>query len=112
MAKVKFNNGVNEISGREFEETISKPLVLIDFFAEWCMPCVMMAPVIEEIAEKFKGKIEFAKVNIDDNSSLAQKFKVISIPTLIVFKKGKEIERIVGAREEEQLEERLRKLAK
>ena len=110
MARV--NNGVEEISGKQFDGFIKKGLVVIDFYAEWCMPCVMMAPVIEEIAEKFKGKIEFAKVNIDDNSSLAQKFKVISIPTLIVFKKGKEIERIVGAREEEQLEERLRSYLK
>jgi len=104
------NNGVEEISGKQFEERIKKPISIIDFFAEWCMPCLMLAPIVEEMAVKFKGKIEFAKVNIDDNPELASKYSVMSIPTLIVFKKGKEVERITGAMNAEQFEEKLKKL--
>jgi len=105
-------NGVEEISEREFNEKINNPLAVIDFWAEWCMPCLMMAPVIEEMAEKFRGKIVFAKVNIDDNKGLAEKFEIMSIPCLIVFKEGKEIERLVGAIPGEQLEEKLKSLVK
>ena len=101
-------NGVDEISGNEFDSIISKPLVLIDFFAEWCMPCVMMAPVIEELNEKLKN-VKFAKVNVDDNSELARKFKVMSIPCLIIFKQGKEVERITGSVPAEVIEEKLKK---
>jgi thioredoxin 1 len=104
------NNGVEEISEKQFVETISKNLVVIDFFAEWCMPCLIMAPILEEMKDKFKGKIEFAKVNVDDNSELANKFKIVSIPTLVIFKDGKEIERIIGTIAAEQLEEKLKKL--
>jgi len=106
------NNGVEEISEKEFEENINKPVSVIDFFAEWCMPCLIMAPVIEELADKFKGKIKFAKVNIDENSSIAGKFKIMSIPTLIIFKEGEEVERIIGAIDSEQLEEKLKSFLK
>lgn len=107
MAKI--NNGVEEISEKHFENKIRK-LAVVDFFAEWCMPCLMMAPIVEEMAEKFKGKVEFAKVNIDENSELAEKFEVMSIPTLIFFKHGKEDERIVGAIPAERFEEKLNEL--
>ena len=105
MAKV--NNGVEELSEKQFDDFVKKDLVLIDFFAEWCMPCVMMAPVIDELSHVFKGKIDFGKINVDDNQNLAQKFDVMSIPTLIVFKEGKEVQRITGALQQEQLEEKL-----
>jgi len=104
----KVNNGVEEISEKQFTEAISSPVVLIDFFAEWCMPCLMMAPVIEELAEKVKN-VKFAKVNVDDNSELAGKFKVMSIPTLIVFKNGKEVERMIGSQQADIIEEKLKK---
>ncbi len=103
-------NGVEEISEKQFEEKINSKLAIVDFFADWCMPCLIMAPVIEELNEKFKGKIEFAKVNVDENKELASKFNIMSIPTLIVFKQGKEIERITGALPPEQLEEKLSSL--
>ena len=106
------NNGVEEISEKQFNQKISKNLVLVDFFAEWCMPCVMMAPVIEELSEKFKGKIEFVKMNVDENRNLSSKLKIMSIPTLIVFKKGKEVERIIGSQNTEVLEEKLKKYLK
>ncbi len=100
------NNGVEEISGNHFNEFIKEDLVVIDFWASWCMPCVTMTPIIEETAEKFK-KIKFAKVNVDENSKLAQKFKIMSIPTMIIFKKGKEVERLTGSMPAVVLEEKL-----
>lgn len=101
-------NAVEEIDGKEFSEVVGNKLALVDFFAEWCMPCVMMAPVVEELAEKYK-KIKFAKANIDENSELASRFKVMSIPTLIIFKDGKEMERMVGSQPASMIEEKLEK---
>jgi len=77
MAKI--DNGVEELSENQFDGFVSKGIKLVDFFAEWCMPCVMMAPVIDELSYVFKKKIEFGKVNVDDNRSLAGKFNVMSI---------------------------------
>jgi len=101
-------NGVEEISENGFEKFISKKLVVIDFWASWCMPCLIMSPIIEELAEKFK-QVKFGKVNVDDNSNLANKFKIMSIPTLIVFKEGKEIDRVIGSLPADVLEEKLKK---
>jgi len=106
------HNGVEEISGNHFEERIKKGLFVVDFFAEWCMPCVMMAPVVEDLADKFKGKINFLKANVDENSSLSNKFKVMSIPTLIIFKDGKEVDRMIGSQSADILEEKLKNIAK
>ena len=101
---------VEELSNHgEFEKAIEKGISIVDFFAEWCMPCVMMGPVFEEVAEKFK-KFKFRKVNIEDNKDLASKYKVMSIPCIIVFKDGKEIDRIIGSVPEEVLEEKIGKL--
>jgi len=108
------NDKAIEISGKEFEETINNPeykAVIVDFYAEWCMPCVMMAPVLEELASKFKT-IRFVKINVDENKELSAKFKITSIPVLVIFQKGKEIERITGALPEEVLEEKIEKYAK
>ena len=106
------NNCVEESSKNGFENKINKPLAVVDFFAEWCMPCLMMSPVIEELAEKFKGKIDFCKVNIDDNSEITEKFKVMSVPCLVIFKNGKEVDRIVGAMPANVLEDKLKKFVK
>ena len=83
------NDKIPELTNNEFEEFIKEGTVLIDFFAEWCMPCLMMSPVIEELAEKFKD-IKFVKVNVDESQQLANKFNVSTIPCLVVFKKGEE----------------------
>ena len=104
------HNGIDELSEKQFDSFIQKPVAVVDFFADWCMPCLMMAPVIEEMSEKFKGRIAFAKLNVDDNQKLSQKFKVMSIPTLIVFKKGEEAGRLIGSIQAEALEERIKKI--
>ena len=75
--------------------------VLVDFWAEWCSPCKMIAPVVEKIATNHAGKITVAKLNVDDNPNTAMQHEVMSIPTLIVFQGGNEKKRIVGARPEE-----------
>ena len=101
------------VSDATFEQEVIKSdlPVLVDFFAEWCMPGVMMAPVIEELSEKMK-KVKFAKANVDENSELAGKYKVMSIPTFIIFKDGKEVERIVGGQQADVIEEKLKKWLK
>ncbi|VVB83874.1 Thiol:disulfide interchange protein DsbD [uncultured archaeon] len=101
---------VSELSAKQFEEFTKSGLVFIDFFAEWCMPCVMMAPVVEEISEKFKNKIKFGKINVGENEALAKKFNVSSIPHFILFKNGKKVEEFTGAMDAEELESRLKKL--
>jgi thioredoxin 1 len=87
-----------EITNVNFDEKVTgstKP-VLIDFWAEWCAPCRMLSPVIDEVAEDYKGKAIIAKVNIDEQVELAQKFGVMSIPTLLLFNDGKIVGRSVG----------------
>lgn len=102
------NDKVPELTNGEFEAFIKEGTVLVDFFAEWCMPCVMMGPVVEELSEKFQGKIQFGKVNIEDNQALAAKFGVRSIPNFILFKDGNVAKTFVGAMSEEDFEERLK----
>ncbi len=80
-----------------FEKTLKgdKP-VMVDFFAEWCGPCRIAGPVIEELSEEYKDKVVIGKVNVDEEKELAQRYGVMSIPTVIIFKDGKEAERKVG----------------
>ena len=81
--------------------------VLVDYWAEWCGPCKMIAPILDEIAQDFAGKVKVAKLNIDDNLDVTQRFEVMSIPTLILFKDGEPQLRVVGARGKAQLVEEL-----
>ena len=101
---------VQELSGREFEDFTKEGLVFIDFFAEWCMPCLMMAPVVEELSEKFNGKIKFGKVNVGDNENIARKFNVSSIPNFLLLQDGKIVDQFVGAMNSEDIENRLEKV--
>ena len=78
--------------------------VLVDFWAEWCGPCKMIAPVVEEIAAENEGKLKVAKLNVDESKSVPTQFSVVSIPTLIIFKEGKEVERIVGFKTKKELQ--------
>jgi thioredoxin 1 len=100
-----------EITDTEFERIInnSHKLVVVDFFAEWCMPCLMMTPILEDLSEQIED-VRFAKINIEDNEELAEKFKISTIPCLIIFKDGKEISRITGAHSAEVIENKIKGL--
>ncbi len=71
--------------------------VLVDFYADWCGPCKMVAPIVSELAEEYEGVFKIGKINVDDNPETAQNYRVMSIPTLIVFKNGAAVETVVGA---------------
>jgi len=89
---------VLEITEKNFESEVVKSdiPVILDFWAEWCGPCRMMAPVFEQLSSEFKGKLKFGKVNVDENSGIAGKFSIRGIPCLVIAKKGQEVDRIVG----------------
>lgn len=99
---------VKELTNGEFVEFIKEGITLIDFYTDWCMPCVMMGPIVQEMSDKFEGKIKFGKVNIEDNQMLAHKYNVSSIPNFIIFKDGKPVSQFVGGMSEDDFEERLR----
>ena len=101
--------GIVTLSDATFDESIgsAEHAVLVDFWAEWCGPCKMIAPVLEDIAKDNEGKIQIAKLNVDDNPNVARRFDVMSIPTLIVFADGEVKKRLVGAKGKAQLLEEL-----
>ena len=95
-----------ELTADNFETEVLKSdlPVLADFWAEWCMPCKMIAPVLEQIAEERDGKLKIAKVNVDEQGDLASKFGITSIPTLLLFKNGEVVNKQVGAGSKEMIE--------
>lgn len=103
-----------EFTDKAFQEEISendKP-VLVDFWAPWCGPCQMMGPIVEEVAEEIGDIAKVGKLNVDENPDTAQKFGVMSIPTLIIFKNGENIKQLVGVQSKETLIEELKNAAK
>ena len=95
---------INDASFKS-EVTDSAIPVLVDFWAPWCGPCKMIAPVLEEIASEYDGKLKVVKINIDENQTTPSNYGVRSIPTLILFKDGKEVEKIIGAQSKENLKQ-------
>ena len=88
---------IKELTQEIFAEaTGSKKPILVDFWASWCGPCRMLSPVIDSLSEEYSGQIEVGKVNVDEQGTLAAQFGIASIPTVILFKDGKEIKRIIG----------------
>ena len=92
------NNGVLAFTDNNFEEEVIKSdlPVMVDFWAPWCAPCQMAGPVIEELAGEYEGKVKIGKLNVDENRTQAAKYGVMSIPTVILFDKGEEVERKIG----------------
>lgn len=95
------------LTGATFKESVANGVTLVDFWAEWCGPCRMIAPVLDEIAADYAGKASVGKVNVDEESDLAAEFGVQSIPTLLVMKDGAEVKRFVGYTKKNELAEAL-----
>jgi len=96
---------VVHVTDKNFESEVLKAEVpvLVDFWAEWCGPCKMIGPIIDEISDELNGKLKVAKVNVDEAQDLAGKFNIMSIPTLLIFKGGEPVEQIVGAMSKDQM---------
>lgn len=92
-----------------FDEQIKEGVSLVDFWAPWCGPCKMIAPVLEDLAKDVEGKANIVKLDVDENQATAAKYEVMSIPTLIVFKDGEVVDKVVGFQPKEQLEQVLSK---
>ena len=97
------------IADSNFDQTVlqSKTPVLVDFWAAWCRPCLMVAPILDELAEEYNGRIIIARVDVDQNQKTAARYSIMSIPTLLIFKKGEPISHIVGFRPKEELKRSL-----
>lgn len=88
-----------ELNSTTFDKALDSTIpVAVDFYADWCGPCRAVAPIIDELVEEYRGKIVFMKLNVDENSKVADRYEIVSIPTLLVFSKGKATKKIVGAR--------------
>jgi thioredoxin 1 len=90
---------VKNIADDTFSQETSQGVVLVDFYADWCGPCRMIAPMLEELSEEFAGKAQVVKVNVDHAQKCATQYGVTSIPTLVLMKDGKEVQRVVGVRD-------------
>lgn len=105
----KMTTEITEKNFSEFVEKNDKP-VLVDFWASWCGPCRMVSPVVEQLSEAFEGQVDVGKINVDEQPGLAEKFRVMSIPTLYIFKGGEVVNKLVGARPYEELEAALKQV--
>lgn len=94
---------LKHLNDQNFKNEVSQGVTLVDFYADWCGPCRMIAPIVEELANEMKGRANIAKLDIESAQQTTSTFGVTSIPTLILFKDGKEVKRIVGVRDKESL---------
>ena len=98
-----------ELNNEDFNEEIKDKLVLVDFYATWCGPCKMLAPVLEEVSEEYAGKVNFFNVDVDENPDLAMQYKIMNIPALVVLKKGEKVDAQVGFAPKENIVEFIKK---
>ncbi len=98
-----------EINDATFKEVIKNSLVVVDCWAPWCGPCQMVSPIMEEMARDYAGRILFGKLNVDENQEVPTHYQIMSIPTLLIFKEGKLVDRIVGAMPRQMLEPKITK---
>lgn len=111
--EVDYPHGPIQLNDKTFTETVQKyPLVVVDFWTAWCGPCHMIAPVVEELAKEYSGKIVFGKLNVDENRAMAVNFGVMSVPTMLIFKNGKAVDKIIGAVPREAIETKLKQYLK
>ena len=101
LPKVADHANILTLTDKNFQQQTKNKVVLVDFWAEWCAPCKMMAPVLNDVAGDLSGNSHVGKLNIEQYQSMAQQFKVQSIPTLILFKNGKEVKRFVGIKQKD-----------
>ena len=108
------NQNIVHLNDDNFTDTVEKITtpILVDFWAEWCMPCRALAPVIDELSTEFHGKVRFAKVNVDDCREVPSKFGIRGIPTLILFNEGKKVTELVGNQPKEKIRGMLGSVAK
>lgn len=114
MEKISFNKAPQEnpieMNEENFDEVIRRnPLVVVDFWASWCGPCRIVEPIIEELAKEYSGRILFGKLNVDNNKLISLRYNIMSIPTFLVFKNGKLVDRIVGALPKKMLEREIKR---
>jgi thioredoxin 1 len=101
---------VHTFSDKDFNETISKGVSLVDFWAEWCGPCRMQGPIVDQLAGKIGDKVKIGKLNVDENPMTASKYNVMSIPTIIIYKDGQAVKQFVGVQNERTLTEAMASL--
>ena len=99
-----------EATAADFEATVAEGVTMVDFWAPWCGPCRMIAPVVEELAEDFDGKAKIVKVNTDEEQDIAVKYGIRSIPTIIFFKDGEQVDTMVGAASKQAFEDKINSL--
>jgi thioredoxin 1 len=108
MKHERVKGTVENIDEMHFQEFIAThPNVVVDFWAEWCGPCRRIAPIMEELATEFNGKVAFAKCNTDDNRALSMKFNIDAIPAMMIFSRGQLVDRIIGAYPKEAIREKI-----
>ena len=109
--EIFIGNSVLTVTKENFDQEVlqSEQPVMVDFWAAWCGPCRMVAPTVEQVAEEFQGKAKVVKVNVDDNGELAERYRIMTIPTLMVFKNGNVVDSLVGVRTKEELSNMLNK---
>lgn len=99
------NDSVKKVPSADFKATIQQGLTLVDFFAEWCAPCRMLVPILEELSQEKKDQLKIIKIDIDQAQDITGEYQVTSVPTLILFKDGKEINRTIGLKDVNALRE-------
>ncbi len=97
------------LNEENFKKEIESGVTLVDFWAEWCGPCQVMLPILDELSKKMEGKAKISKVNVDENPSLSAQFRVMSIPTILIMKDGEVVEQLVGVQQVDALETTLNK---
>jgi thioredoxin 1 len=102
------SSSIVQLTDSNFNQEVADGITLVDFYAEWCGPCRMMSPILDQVADELSGQAKIAKVDIDNNQNLAAEFKIMSVPTLIIFKSGKEAQRVEGVRTKEALVEMIK----